>query len=89
MMPDQKDFVNSVKFLKVDDNNDRLLTGISSEIHDEMKIEALFDVESKGDLTTQFKKDFQVGKIIGEGAYASVRIAVHRHLKKTVAIKIY
>ena len=56
MMPDQKDFVNSVKFLKVDDNNDRLLTGISSEIHDEMKIEALFDVESKGDLTTQLER---------------------------------
>jgi hypothetical protein len=30
------------------------------------------------DLTTKFKKDYVVGKVIGEGAYASVRVAIFR-----------
>lgn len=84
-----KDFVNSVKFLKVEDKNDRLLTGISSEINDEVKIGTLLDEDPQYDLTTKFKKDFQVGKVVGEGAYACVRIAIHRQLNRTVAIKIY
>ena len=32
----------------------------------------------QGDLTAKFKKDYIIGKIIGEGAYASVRVAVYR-----------
>lgn len=35
------------------------------------------DVEEE-DLTTQFKKNYLVGKIIGEGAYASVRVAIYK-----------
>jgi hypothetical protein len=30
-----------------------------------------------------------VGKIVGEGAYASVRVAIYRPLNKKVAIKVY
>ena len=30
-----------------------------------------------------------VGKVIGEGAYASVRVAVYKPLNKKVAIKVY
>lgn len=37
----------------------------------------------------KFKTDYQVGKIIGEGAYASVRVAIYRPLHRTVAIKVY
>lgn len=30
-----------------------------------------------------------MGKVVGEGAYASVRVAVYKPLNKKVAIKIY
>jgi hypothetical protein len=30
-----------------------------------------------------------VGKVVGEGAYASVRVAIYKPLNKKVAIKIY
>jgi len=30
-----------------------------------------------------------VGKIVGEGAYASVRVAVHKPTNRKVAIKVY
>lgn len=30
-----------------------------------------------------------MGKIIGEGAYASVRVAIYKPLDKKIAIKIY
>jgi hypothetical protein len=30
------------------------------------------------DLTIRFKRDYMVGKVIGEGAYASVRVAVYK-----------
>jgi len=30
-----------------------------------------------------------VGKIIGEGAYASVRVAIFKSLNRKVAIKVY
>lgn len=30
-----------------------------------------------------------MGKVVGEGAYASVRVAKFRPLNKTVAIKVY
>lgn len=50
-----------------------------------------YDWEERGeiDLTVQFKKDYLVGKVIGEGAYASVRVAVFKPLNKKIAIKIY
>ncbi len=41
------------------------------------------------DLTAEFKKDYMVGKVVGEGAYASVRVAVFKPLNKKVAIKVY
>ena len=40
-------------------------------------------------MTVQFKKDYLVGKIIGEGAYASVRVAVYKPFNKKIAIKVY
>jgi serine/threonine protein kinase len=54
-------------------------------------IEQLFakEVHSKVDLTTEFKKNYLVGKIIGEGAYASVRVAIYKPKDKKIAIKIY
>jgi serine/threonine protein kinase len=30
-----------------------------------------------------------VGKIVGEGAYASVRVAIHKPTNKKIAIKVY
>ncbi len=41
------------------------------------------------DLTSKFKKDYLVGKIIGEGAYASVRVALFKPTNKKIAIKAY
>ena len=67
------------------------MTGLSpqnSNLLDSGIIDQLFNHE-KPDLTTQFKKDYQVGKIIGEGAYATVRVAVYRPCNKKIAIKIY
>jgi serine/threonine protein kinase len=43
----------------------------------------------KEDLTSLFKQDYVVGKVIGEGAYASVRIAIYKPLNKKIAIKVY
>lgn len=41
------------------------------------------------DLTAEFKKDYIVGRVVGEGAYASVRVATYKPLGKKVAIKVY
>ncbi len=41
------------------------------------------------DLTAKFKRDYIVGKVIGEGAYASVRVAVYRPDSRKIAIKAY
>jgi serine/threonine protein kinase len=41
------------------------------------------------DKTLLFKENFLVGKQVGEGAYASVRMALHRPTNTKVAIKIY
>ena len=43
----------------------------------------------KEDLTSLFKQDYVVGKVIGEGAYASVRIAIYKPFNKKIAIKVY
>lgn len=40
---DNRDFINSVKFLKIDDEWDRLLTGLPHSLQDEAKIDALFE----------------------------------------------
>lgn len=73
----------------MDDSWDRLLTGISHHEMDEQQINNLFNEKQKIDLTVQFKKDYLVGKVIGEGAYASVRVAMYKPLNKKIAIKIY
>ena len=41
------------------------------------------------DKTSKFKEEYIVGKEIGQGAYATVRIAIHKASKIRVAIKIY
>ena len=41
------------------------------------------------DKTSKFKEEYIVGKEIGQGAYATVRIAIHKATKTRVAIKIY
>jgi hypothetical protein len=85
-----KDFANSVKFLKLDDSTDKLLNGMPAydDELDEQRIDELFG-ESTVDLTAEFKKDYIVGKVVGEGAYASVRVAMFKPLSKKVAIKVY
>ena len=40
-------------------------------------------------MTTVFKRDYLVGKIVGEGAYASVRVAIYKPMNKKIAIKVY
>ena len=40
-------------------------------------------------MTSEFKKNYLVGKIVGEGAYASVRVAIYKPHDKKIAIKIY
>jgi MAP/microtubule affinity-regulating kinase len=40
-------------------------------------------------LTTEFKKNYLVGKVVGEGAYATVRIAIYKPKQLKVALKIY
>lgn len=49
----------------------------------------LVSQNKKEDLTSLFKQDYVVGKVIGEGAYASVRIAIYKPLNKKIAIKVY
>ena len=63
---------------------DKLLTGLTHH-YDKENICA----GEQGDLTAKFKKDYIIGKVIGEGAYASVRVAVYRPENKKIAIKAY
>lgn len=86
--PRPKDFANSVKFLQLVDGSDRLLNGLPSDELDEAGIDALFGSE-RCDLTAKFKEEYTVGKIVGEGAYASVRVAVYKPEGRKVAIKVY
>lgn len=48
-----------------------------------------YSVEKNKDKTSKFKEEYIVGKEIGQGAYATVRIAIHKASKMRVAIKIY
>lgn len=43
----------------------------------------------KDDLTTVFKNNYLIGKIIGEGAYATVRVAIYKPRQQKIALKIY
>ena len=74
----------NTKFLRIDNENDKLLTGLPPVYLDKENY-----VYDNGDLTTKFKKDYIIGKVIGEGAYASVRVAIHRPTNQKIAIKAY
>lgn len=41
------------------------------------------------DLTLKFKQNYMVGKVIGEGAYALVRVALYKPDNRKIAIKAY
>ena len=59
---------------------------------DEDRINELFgnnSLKKDVDLTKDFKENYLVGKIIGEGAYASVRVAIHKPTNRKIAIKVY
>ena len=71
----KKDFTGT-KFLKMDNQYDRLLTGLPGSCNGDK--ENMYGGAESGDLTTKFKKDYIIGKVIGQGAYASVRVAVYR-----------
>lgn len=87
---DHKNFTKIVKFLQIEDEHDKLLTGLEQEDLTEDRIEALFQQKDPvSDLTAEFKKNYMVGKVIGEGAYASVRVAIHKPTNKKIAIKVY
>lgn len=57
-----------------------MLNGLPCETElEEDGIDALFMAEEEDyDLTAKFKEDYTVGKIVGEGAYASVRVAIYK-----------
>jgi MAP/microtubule affinity-regulating kinase len=55
----------------------------------EDRIDALFEDEESYDLTAKFKEEYAVGKVVGQGAYASVRVALYKPEGKKVAIKVY
>lgn len=57
----KKDFTNT-KFLKMDSEYDKLLTGLPNGGYTDK--ENIYGGES-GDLTTKFKKDYIIGKVIG------------------------
>lgn len=40
-------------------------------------------------MTIAFKRDYLVGKKVGEGAYATVRLAIYKATNLKVAIKVY
>ena len=65
---------------------DKLLTGLPTLPFADKENHIYID---SGDLTTKFKKDYIIGKVIGEGAYASVRVAVFRPENRKIAIKAY
>ena len=60
----------------MDDDFDKFLTGIEMNIL--LKENKKMEEDSKIDLTKKFKQDYLVGKIIGQGAYASVRVAIYK-----------
>ena len=60
----------------MDSDYDKLLTGLSHGFQADK--ENVYAFPDQGDLTAKFKKDYIIGKVIGEGAYASVRVAVYR-----------
>ena len=79
-----------VRFLHIDDEYDKLLTGLADVENTDNNIDPSFALrENKTDLTAEFKKNYMVGKVVGEGAYASVRVAIYKPTNKKIAIKVY
>lgn len=80
-----RDFT-TIKFLQLEDEFDKMLTGLPLTPSHKENLAHHFE---SSDLTLKFKKDYMVGKVIGEGAYASVRVAIYRPENKKIAIKAY
>lgn len=70
----EKDFTQT-KFLHIEDQYDRFLTGMPSQSNNK---ENIMNYRDQSDLTLKFKKNYVVGKVIGEGAYALVRVAIFK-----------
>lgn len=83
--PITKDFTG-IKFLQLEDEYDRMLTGLPFITTRKENSEPVGEC---ADLTAKFKRDYVVGKVIGEGAYASVRVAIFRPENRKIAIKAY
>jgi len=47
------------------------------------------NAEEKEEKRTMFKRDYLIGKEVGRGAYASVRVGLHKPSNMKVAIKVY
>jgi hypothetical protein len=84
---DYHDFVGSVKFLQMEDFSDRFLSGLRP--FPEPQIPSNPQHCPIDDLTVQFKRNYLVGKVIGEGAYATVRVAIYKPKELKIALKIY
>lgn len=74
-IPRSRDFT-AIRFLHLDDDYDKMLTGLPLRSNEKENIKS--GSRDEADLTVKFKKDYIVGKVIGEGAYASVRVAVYK-----------
>lgn len=84
LKPTRRDFT-LIKFLQVEDEYDKFLTGFpASNKENEHQM-----IKDPGDLTSKFKQNYVVGKVIGEGAYALVRVAIYKPENKKIAIKAY
>ncbi len=85
-----RDFVNSVKFLQIDDEFDKFLSGLPlNDVFSHPHAFCDFEDGEKDDLTSMFKSNYLVGKVIGEGAYATVRVAIYKPRQQKIALKIY
>jgi tRNA A-37 threonylcarbamoyl transferase component Bud32 len=84
--PRCRDFT-AIRFLHLDDDYDKMLTGLPVRCNEKENMKG--GGRDEADLTVKFKKDYIVGKVIGEGAYASVRVAVYKPENRKIAIKAY
>lgn len=60
-----------------------------NEVKPYLIIEEKHEKNEIHDKTAKFKEEYLVGKQIGQGAYANVRVALHKGSNSRVAIKIY
>jgi hypothetical protein len=83
---DDRDFVTRVRFLNLENVDDELLSGLPKS---ETPMPLAGEEAPSKDLSAEFRKQYLVGKVVGEGAYATVRVATHKPKKLKVALKIY